>query len=86
MSHEAIAITLIKIEVFRLPIFSDKKPDIGLPTGHIIAVIEANQETCAGVRVTPVSSRKSSCDVIAGKPRPIPDEIADRLARNEIRI
>lgn len=86
MSQEAIAITLMKIKVFRLPIFSDKKPEIGLPTGHIIAVIEANHETCEGVKITSASARNSSCVVIAGKPKPIPDESADRLARNEITI
>lgn len=64
------------------PIFSVRNPDKRQPTGEAIAVIDANQETCETVKGT-FGSFKRSSDEIDGKPKPMPEEITDKLWSNE---
>lgn len=66
ISQDVIAMMFINIKVFRLPILSVNHPDRRLPTGHAIAVIDANHEISEAVKTISASSCDKSCVVIAG--------------------
>lgn len=84
ISHDKAESALMRSMVGRLPNLSQQNPERGPPMGQVMAVTEANHETW--LMVSGKSSLSRAWLVIAGYPRPIPDDNTERLVSSEVTI